>query len=65
MYCSPLFCKSLFSFHYVLQLVVEASSAAGVAAVMSERMREMDPRLRKIGVILCGGNVDLNKLPWS
>ena len=49
---------------FLFQLVVEASSAAGVAAVMSERTRQLDPGIQKIGVILCGGNVDLNSLPW-
>lgn len=48
----------------VLQLVIEASSGAGIAAVMSEKMKQMDPGLKRIGVILCGGNVDIEHLPW-
>ncbi len=44
--------------------MIEEAAAAGVAAVLSERMRAMDPQLKRIAVILCGGNVDLDKLPW-
>nr|XP_022344493.1 serine racemase-like isoform X2 [Crassostrea virginica] len=47
-----------------MKLVIEPTSAAGVAAVMSERMASMDPGLKNVGVILCGGNVDINHLPW-
>lgn len=35
-----------------------------MAAVMSDKFRNMDPQLKNIGVIVCGGNVDLNDLPW-
>ncbi|XP_064626297.1 serine racemase-like [Lineus longissimus] len=48
-----------------MKFVIEASSAAGVAAVISEKMKEMDPAIKNIGVILCGGNVDLDNLPWQ
>ncbi|XP_078338621.1 serine racemase-like isoform X2 [Crassostrea virginica] len=47
-----------------MKLVIEPTSAAGVAAVMSQRMASMDPGLKNVGVILCGGNVDINHLPW-
>ncbi|XP_048737963.2 serine racemase-like isoform X2 [Ostrea edulis] len=47
-----------------MKLVIEPASGAGVAAVMSERLASMDPGLRNIGVILCGGNVDIDHLPW-
>jgi serine racemase len=43
---------------------VEVSSSAGLAAAVSPRMKEVMPELKKIGVILCGGNVDIDKLPW-
>ena len=48
----------------VLKVVIEVSSAAGVAAVMSDRMKNMDPKIKNVGVILCGGNVDIDNLPW-
>ncbi|XP_022344490.2 serine racemase-like [Crassostrea virginica] len=47
-----------------MKLVIEPAAGAGVAAVMSKRMASMDPGLKNVGVILCGGNVDINRLPW-
>lgn len=40
-----------------------ASGAAVYAAL--HRLKEVDPSLQKVGVILCGGNVDLDRLPWD
>ena len=45
-----------------LKLVVEPSSAVALAAVINEKKRF---RNKKIGIILSGGNVDLNQLPFS
>lgn len=42
-----------------LQVVLEPSGAAGVAAALSSQLRERHPGLRHVGIILCGGNVDL------
>ncbi|KAH3883199.1 hypothetical protein DPMN_007153, partial [Dreissena polymorpha] len=47
-----------------MKLVVEAASGAGVAAAMSERMHNMDASICHVGVILCGGNTDIEHLPW-
>ena len=48
-----------------MKLVVEPAAACAVAAVLSEQFREMaGVDVRKVGVILCGGNVDLDRLPW-
>ncbi|XP_061196424.1 probable serine racemase [Saccostrea echinata] len=47
-----------------LKLVIEPTSAIGVAAVMSERLAAMDTKMKNIGVILSGGNVDTDHLPW-
>lgn len=44
-----------------LKLVVEPSGAVPLAAVREGRV---DARGKKIGVILSGGNVDLDTLPW-
>ena len=44
--------------------MIEAASGAGVAAAMSEKMTGLDPAIQNVGVILCGGNVDINNLPW-
>ncbi|MEO5624545.1 MAG: pyridoxal-phosphate dependent enzyme [Dokdonella sp.] len=44
-----------------LKLVVEPSSAIAFAAILSHRERFTGQR---VGVILSGGNVDLDALPW-
>jgi len=45
-----------------MKIVVEPSSATALAAVLRYRERFAG---RRIGVILTGGNVDLDRLPWS
>ncbi|CAG0889398.1 unnamed protein product [Darwinula stevensoni] len=47
-----------------MKLVIEAASGAAVAAALSQQMKAMPASLEKIGVVLCGGNVDLENLPW-
>ena len=44
-----------------LKLVVEPSSAVALAAILKHRERFAG---RRVGVILSGGNVDLDDLPW-
>lgn len=44
-----------------LRLVVEASSATVLAAVLKARARIAG---RRLGLVLTGGNVDLDALPW-
>ncbi|XP_069997660.1 serine racemase [Penaeus vannamei] len=46
-----------------MKLVVEAASGAAVYAAI-HMMDEVQPPPRKVGVILCGGNTDLDNLPW-
>jgi len=46
------------------KLLVEPSAAVAVAAVLSERFRALDG-LARVGVILSGGNLDLDRLPWQ
>ena len=41
------------------QLVVEAADGATLAAAMSDQLKQMDPNMIHIGIILCGGNVDM------
>lgn len=43
--------------------VIEPSAAVALAAVLSEEFRSLD-RIDSIGVILSGGNVNLDSLPW-
>ena len=52
------------SFGLSFQMVIETSAAATVAAVLSEHTQNLAPSIQNIGVILCGGNVDLDALPW-
>ena len=44
-----------------MNLIIEASSATVLAAALSGRL---DIRGRRVGLILSGGNVDLDNLPW-
>ena len=44
-----------------MKLVVEPSSAVALAAILGHPQRF---RGRRVGVILTGGNVDLDRLPW-
>jgi len=44
------------------KLVVEPSGAVPLAAVLEHRERFVG---RRVGIILSGGNVDLDRLPWS
>lgn len=45
-----------------LRIVVEVSSATALAAVLRHREHFAG---RRVGLILTGGNVDLDRLPWS
>jgi threonine dehydratase len=45
-----------------LRIVVEPSAAVPVASLLSGRLMLDGARA---GVILTGGNVDLDRLPWS
>ncbi|XP_050734939.1 probable serine racemase isoform X2 [Eriocheir sinensis] len=47
-----------------LKMVVEVASGAAVYAAL-HRLKEVSPPPQKVGVILCGGNVDLDRLPWN
>jgi threonine dehydratase/serine racemase len=46
------------------KLLIEPSAAAAVAAVLSDEFRGL-AGLNRVGVILSGGNADLDHLPWS
>ena len=46
------------------KLLIEPSAAVAVAAVLSEEFRALGG-LGRVGVILSGGNVDLDRLPWQ
>ena len=45
-----------------MKIVIEPSSAVPLAAVLE---RKIDVSGKRIGIILSGGNVDMNRLPWQ
>ena len=45
-----------------MKLVVEPSAAVSLAAVCAHAAQF---RGRRVGVVLTGGNVDLERLPWN
>ena len=46
------------------KLLIEPSSAVAVAAVLSEPFRKLN-NVARVGIILSGGNVNLDALPWQ
>lgn len=46
-----------------MKLVIEPSAAVGVAAILTDHIRRHSD-IKKIGVVLCGGNVSLERMPW-
>ncbi len=46
-----------------MKLVIEPSGATSVAAAHSDEFKSLDG-LKNVGVVISGGNVDLDKLPW-
>jgi threonine dehydratase len=44
-----------------MKIIVEPSAAVPSAAIQERRI---DVASKRIGIILTGGNVDLNVLPW-
>ena len=44
-----------------LKIIVEPSAAVPLAAI---REGKIDVRGLRVGIVLTGGNVDLDKLPW-
>ena len=48
-----------------MKLVVEPSAAVAMAAVLNPQFRQsVGPGSMRVGVVLCGGNVDVDRLPW-
>ena len=45
------------------KLLIEPSAAVAVAAVLSDNVRALSG-LARVGVVLSGGNVNLDQLPW-
>ena len=48
-----------------MKITIEPSAAVGVAVACSAWMRQRNNAdMQDVGVVLCGGNVDLAALPW-
>jgi len=48
-----------------MKIIIEPSSAVAVAAVIGEEFKALaGPGVDRVGVIISGGNVDLDHLPW-
>jgi len=45
-----------------LKIIVEPSSSVPLACLLESTI---DVRGRKVGIVLTGGNVDLDRLPWQ
>ena len=45
-----------------LKVCIEPSAGVGVAVAMSQEFHQKYSNLKNVGVILCGGNVDVIKL---
>eukprot|EP01100_Stratorugosa_tubuloviscum_P008463 TRINITY_DN3538_c1_g1_i1.p1 TRINITY_DN3538_c1_g1~~TRINITY_DN3538_c1_g1_i1.p1 ORF type:complete len:339 (+),score=143.65 TRINITY_DN3538_c1_g1_i1:68-1084(+) len=46
-----------------MKLIIEPSAAVGVAVALTEEFKNLE-HIQNVAIILCGGNVDLDKLPW-
>ena len=62
MYC--LFNIIVLHLQLVVELVVEAAAGATVAAALSDKLKQMNSNMENIGITLCGGNVEIDSLPW-
>ncbi len=48
-----------------MKVVIEPSAACTVAAVLSDKFKaKAGPDVKRVGVVLCGGNLDLDNIPW-
>jgi threonine dehydratase len=47
-----------------MKIIIEPSAAVPYAAIMEGSPSKIDSRSRRVGIILTGGNVDLDALPW-
>lgn len=46
-----------------MKIIIEPSAATTVAVALSEEFKSIDG-MKMVGVVLSGGNVDLDRLPW-
>ena len=53
-----------FSLLHLLQQVVESAAGAAVAALFTDQFNSLPRDVVNVAVILCGGNTDIDNLPW-
>jgi threonine dehydratase len=46
------------------KLLIEPSAAVPLAAALGASFRS-EPGLRRVAIVLSGGNADLDRLPWA
>jgi len=46
-----------------LKVAIEPSAAVGVAALLGAEVKAM-PGIKRVGIVLCGGNANLDALPF-
>ena len=46
-----------------MKLVIEPSAGVSVAVLLCEEFKKLEG-IQNVGVVLCGGNVDVTKLPF-
>jgi len=47
-----------------MKIVIEPSAAVPYAAILESKMDALKADGKRVGIILTGGNVDLDALPW-
>eukprot|EP00050_Salpingoeca_kvevrii_P017486 m.65636 g.65636 ORF g.65636 m.65636 type:complete len:51 (-) comp7580_c0_seq3:132-284(-) len=48
-----------------MKLVIEPSAGVPTAVAIGESFKAVcPPEVKRVGVVLCGGNIDLDRLPW-
>ena len=45
-----------------MKIIIEPSAAVAYAAILEKKVEIRD---RRVGIILTGGNIDLDALPWK
>jgi len=48
-----------------MKLVIEPSAAVGVAVALSDTFKQIKNPPKRVAIILCGGNIDLDSWKWS
>ena len=48
-----------------MKVVIEPSSGVVLAAALNDRFKRMTADMKNVAVLLVGGNLDLDQLPWN